>query len=95
MLSQRLAVVAREHDEGAFVEVQLAQAEKEPAKLRVVESDFTIVEVAGVARELRLRGAIRAVRIVQMHPQEERLAKMGIQPRQGAVHGPVATTLEQ
>ena len=68
MLSQGLSVVASEHDEGVFVELELAEASKETSKLGVVEGDFAVIQVAGVAAEVRLGRTIRAVRIVEMHP---------------------------
>ena len=68
MLAQRLAVVACKHHESSVEKFQLAQAREESFKHGVIKSDFAVIQVAGVAAEVRLGRAIRAVRVVEMHP---------------------------
>jgi len=87
---QRLPVVAGKHDEDAVIKFQLLQAREEASKLRVVECDFTVIKVVGMTTGGGFWWTIRAVRIVEVQPQEERPAGLKIQPGKGAVRGSVA-----
>jgi hypothetical protein len=87
-------MVARKHNEGGFIKLQLVKASQESPHLLIIERDFAVVRMAVVACQVRVGRTIRAVRVIEMHPQKKRPGRMGIEPRQSMIHRPVTAALE-
>ena len=72
VIAEALAVVAHDDDHRAVEEVLRVELRDEAADLRVDERDLAVVRMPGVARLERLGRIVRGVRVVEMHPGEER-----------------------
>ena len=80
MAAQPLAMVADDHQDRLVVETRALQPRHAAAHLLIGKRNLTVVEADGAApakfgRE-RLRRLVRAVRVVEMDPREERLVPL-------------------
>ncbi len=72
MLAERFPVIGGDDDHRAIQQPPLFESLEQAADLRIHEGDLADVGILSVCRSIRLRRIVRPVRIVQMHPQEER-----------------------
>ena len=83
---QRLAVIRHHRNQGFVVETVLAQRVQQFADAGVRISDFSVVGLRGVAFLEWRRRIVGVMRIVQMHPQEERPIGHLAEPSQGVIY---------
>ena len=84
MLAERLAVIANDGND----RVRAIDRREQSADLRVDVGNLAVVRL-----RVRRRRRVRRVRVVQMHPCEERLPAALLQPGKRAIDGGVAAPL--
>ena len=80
VLAERLAVVARDHDEGAVVQLPFAETREEAPDRRVDARDLAVVRILREALLVRGRRVVRVVRVVEVHPDEHRPGGAAVEP---------------
>ena len=85
VLTESLAVIGCHHDVGLVGLAGVVQPRGQPADQGVGPGDLTDVGPVGVSRPEGLGRLVRGVRIVQVHPHEERGRVVLAGPRQGGV----------
>jgi len=94
VLAKALAVVARDHEEGApFVPASRHQV-YQAAQLRVREGDLTRVGMGGRLGEITGRWFVAGMGVVEVHPQEE-ARRRGLEPTNGSVDDPISGALRE
>src|ERR1700674_1876741 len=81
VFSQRLPVIAGHHHQDSVVQSGIFQPFNEPAELLVSIGNLTVIRMVCKLGAERLRRFIRAVRVVQVQPQEEWPLGLLLQPR--------------
>jgi hypothetical protein len=77
VFAERLAMIGRDHDEGAIEGVSGAQTIEKGAERLVRVGDFARIRILAVARGKWFRRRIRFVRIVQVDPGKPWLMAQG------------------
>ena len=71
VLSQTLAMISRQHNEGVIRNTTTAESFQKSADLGVRVGNLTQVWLARVLRTVRFGRRIRRMRVVQVHPKKE------------------------
>src|SRR5947209_15349119 len=93
VLAQALAMVATQDDDRVLIQPLIFQKLQQPANLFVSECDFPVIGMGCVFVRVRLRWAIRKMRIVQMHPEEKLLPRILAKPLENLISYQIAGTL--
>ena len=94
VLTETFAVIGCYHDVGLVGAAGVVQPRGQPADQGVGPGDLTDVRPVGVSRPEGLGRIVRGVRIVQVHPHEERGGVVLSGPRQGGVDDLRSGTLQ-
>ena len=95
MLAQRLAMITEKQDHAGIIKLGLLQPCKQSPEFMVCVGDLSVIQMGLILAAKRLRWIIRAVRIVQMKPEEKRPQLILFQPRQSAINALPRSSVHQ